>query len=154
VGPGPHDSDSTAEGPTAEDLLPKLVCLWHDHSFACLGLVCSNPSGISLLVSQAVQGTYPFAYYIVVLVVAVSYLVPSISQDFLMMSSGKRKRDEYPGQLPSGSFVPQQDGSADQIVEFAVSKVPISDKLNSLSSTLLFLILSFYIIHICASWCH
>lgn len=71
-----------------------------------------------------------------------------------MMSSGKRKRDEYPGQLPSGSFVPQQDGSADQIVEFAVSKVPISDKLNSLSSTLLFLILSFYIIHICASWCH
>jgi transcription initiation factor TFIIA large subunit len=40
-----------------------------------------------------------------------------------MMSSGKRKRDEYPGQLPSGSFVPQQDGSADQIVDFAVSKV-------------------------------
>ncbi|CAN6328953.1 unnamed protein product, partial [Urochloa humidicola] len=39
-----------------------------------------------------------------------------------MMSSGKRKRDEYPGQLPSGSFVPQQDGSADQIVEFTVSK--------------------------------
>ena len=43
-----------------------------------------------------------------------------------MMSSGKRKRDEYPGQLPSGSFVPQQDGSADQIVEFVVSKVTIS----------------------------
>jgi len=42
------------------------------------------------------------------------------------MSSGKRKRDEYPGQLPSGSFVPQQDGSADQIVEFVVSKVTIS----------------------------
>jgi transcription initiation factor TFIIA large subunit len=39
-----------------------------------------------------------------------------------MMSSGKRKRDEYPGQLPSGSFVPQQDGSGDQIVEFVVSK--------------------------------
>jgi transcription initiation factor TFIIA large subunit len=50
-----------------------------------------------------------------------------------MMSSGKRKRDEYPGQLPSGSFVPQQDGSADQIVEFVVSKVTISDKFNSLS---------------------
>ena len=49
------------------------------------------------------------------------------------MSSGKRKRDEYPGQLPSGSFVPQQDGSADQIVEFVVSKVTISDKFNSLS---------------------
>jgi len=45
-----------------------------------------------------------------------------LTQDFLMMSSGKRKRDEYPGQLPSGSFVPQQDGSADQIVEFVVSK--------------------------------
>ncbi|XP_006654234.1 transcription initiation factor IIA subunit 1-like [Oryza brachyantha] len=45
-----------------------------------------------------------------------------LTKDFLMMSSGKRKRDEYPGQLPSGSFVPQQDGSADQIVEFAVSK--------------------------------
>ena len=56
-----------------------------------------------------------------------------------MMSSGKRKRDEYPGQLPSGSFVPQQDGSGDQIVEFVVSKVPISDKFNSLISTLLFL---------------
>jgi hypothetical protein len=40
-----------------------------------------------------------------------------------MMSSGKRKRDEYPGQLPSGSFVPQQDGSADQVLEFVVSKV-------------------------------
>ncbi|CAL5058617.1 unnamed protein product [Urochloa decumbens] len=45
-----------------------------------------------------------------------------LTQDFLMMSSGKRKRDEYPGQLPSGSFVPQQDGSVDQIVEFTVSK--------------------------------
>ncbi|KAL5229787.1 hypothetical protein ABZP36_028563 [Zizania latifolia] len=45
-----------------------------------------------------------------------------LTKDFLMMSSGKRKRDEYPGQLPSGSFVPQQDGSADQIVEFVVSK--------------------------------
>ncbi|CAM0957222.1 unnamed protein product [Alopecurus aequalis] len=44
------------------------------------------------------------------------------TQDFLMMSSGKRKRDEYPGQLPSGSFMPQQDGSADQVLEFVVSK--------------------------------
>uniref|UniRef100_A0ACD5TPF4 Uncharacterized protein n=1 Tax=Avena sativa TaxID=4498 RepID=A0ACD5TPF4_AVESA len=47
---------------------------------------------------------------------------PPLTQDFLMMSSGKRKRDEYPGQLPSGSFVPQQDGSADQILEFVASK--------------------------------
>src|SRR6266540_505572 len=41
----------------------------------------------------------------------------------MMISSGKRKRDEYPGQLPSGSFVTQQDGSADQTVQFVVSKV-------------------------------
>jgi transcription initiation factor TFIIA large subunit len=47
---------------------------------------------------------------------------PPLTQDFLMMSSGKRKRDEYPGQLPSGSFVPQQDGSADQVLEFVASK--------------------------------
>ena len=40
-----------------------------------------------------------------------------------MMSSGKRKRDEYPDQLPSGSFVPQQDGCADQVAEFVGSKV-------------------------------
>ncbi|KAL6619985.1 hypothetical protein ACP70R_032075 [Stipagrostis hirtigluma subsp. patula] len=56
-----------------------------------------------------------------------------LTQDFLMMSSGKRKRDEYPGQLPSGSFVPQQDGSADQMVEFVVSK----DNAQQLWSTII-----------------
>ncbi|KAM3278831.1 hypothetical protein ACQJBY_046241 [Aegilops geniculata] len=37
---------------------------------------------------------------------------PLTTKDFLMMSSGKRKRDEYPS---AASFVPQQDGSADQV---------------------------------------
>lgn len=55
-----------------------------------------------------------------------------LTQDFLMMSSGKRKRDEYPGQPPSGSFVPQQDGSADQIVEFVVSKENANQLLSSI----------------------
>ncbi|KAG2628529.1 transcription initiation factor IIA subunit 1-like [Panicum virgatum] len=55
-----------------------------------------------------------------------------LTQDFLMMSSGKRKRDEYPGQLPSGSFVPQQDGSGDQIVEFVVSKENAQQLWNSI----------------------
>jgi hypothetical protein len=65
-----------------------------------------------------------------------------------MMSSGKRKRDEYPGQLPSGSFVPQQDGSADQIVEFVVSKVLfINGKCNSVSQ----FVLHFNLISMCGS---
>ncbi|XP_048526959.1 transcription initiation factor IIA subunit 1-like isoform X1 [Triticum urartu] len=37
---------------------------------------------------------------------------PLTTKDFLMMSCGKRKRDEYPS---AGSFVPQQDGCADQV---------------------------------------
>uniref|UniRef100_A0A453M1X9 Transcription initiation factor IIA subunit 1 n=1 Tax=Aegilops tauschii subsp. strangulata TaxID=200361 RepID=A0A453M1X9_AEGTS len=37
---------------------------------------------------------------------------PLTTKDFLMMSSGKRKRDEYPS---AASFVPQQDGCADQV---------------------------------------
>ncbi|VAI23250.1 unnamed protein product [Triticum turgidum subsp. durum] len=36
---------------------------------------------------------------------------PLTTKDFLMASCGKRKRDEY----PSASFVPQQDGCADQV---------------------------------------
>ncbi|PWZ09613.1 Transcription initiation factor IIA subunit 1 [Zea mays] len=59
-----------------------------------------------------------------------------LTQDFLMMSSGKRKRDEYPGQLPSGSFVPQQDGSADQIVEFVVSKENANQLWSSIGNKL------------------
>uniref|UniRef100_A0A453M1Y5 Transcription initiation factor IIA subunit 1 n=1 Tax=Aegilops tauschii subsp. strangulata TaxID=200361 RepID=A0A453M1Y5_AEGTS len=35
-----------------------------------------------------------------------------LTKDFLMTSCGKRKRDEYPS---AASFVPQQDGCADQV---------------------------------------
>uniref|UniRef100_A0A452YAB8 Transcription initiation factor IIA subunit 1 n=1 Tax=Aegilops tauschii subsp. strangulata TaxID=200361 RepID=A0A452YAB8_AEGTS len=55
-----------------------------------------------------------------------------LTKDFLMMSSGKRKRDEYPGQLPSGSFVPQQDGCADQVAEFVGSKDNAQQVWNSI----------------------
>lgn len=41
-------------------------------------------------------------------------------QDFFTSTTGKRKRDEYPSHLPPGSYMPQQDGSADVIVEFEV----------------------------------
>lgn len=57
---------------------------------------------------------------------------PQMTKDFLMMSSGKRKRDEYPGQLPSGSFMPQQDGNSDEIVEFVVSKDNAQQVWNSI----------------------
>lgn len=40
-----------------------------------------------------------------------------------MMSSGKRKRDEYPSHLKPGGYVPQQDGSGDVEVEIFLSKV-------------------------------
>lgn len=39
------------------------------------------------------------------------------SQDFFMMSSGKRKREEVP-QYQSGGFLPQQDGAGDAVPEF------------------------------------
>ncbi|XP_010920519.1 transcription initiation factor IIA large subunit isoform X1 [Elaeis guineensis] len=39
------------------------------------------------------------------------------TQDFFTMSSGKRKRDDYPSQLASGGYMPQQDGSGD-VIEF------------------------------------
>lgn len=37
-------------------------------------------------------------------------------QDFFMMSSGKRKRDEFPPQYPNGGYIPQQDGAGDSIL--------------------------------------
>ncbi|KAJ1704493.1 hypothetical protein LUZ63_004272 [Rhynchospora breviuscula] len=40
------------------------------------------------------------------------------TQDFFTSSTGKRKRDEYPSHLPPGSYMPQQDGSSDVIIEF------------------------------------
>lgn len=33
-----------------------------------------------------------------------------------MMSSGKRKRDEFPPQYPNGGYIPQQDGAGDSIL--------------------------------------
>ncbi|KAL5580938.1 hypothetical protein UlMin_013380 [Ulmus minor] len=46
------------------------------------------------------------------------------TQDFFMMSSGKRKRDDIPPQYPAGGFVPQQDGAGDatpEVFEIEVS---------------------------------
>ncbi|KAJ4809486.1 Transcription initiation factor IIA subunit 1 [Rhynchospora pubera] len=40
------------------------------------------------------------------------------TQDFFTSSTGKRKRDEYPSRLPPGTYMPQQDGSSDVIIEF------------------------------------
>ncbi|KAF3341953.1 transcription initiation factor IIA subunit 1-like protein [Carex littledalei] len=43
-------------------------------------------------------------------------------QDFFTAPTGKRKRDEFPSQMPPGSYnMPQQDGSSDAIIEFEVS---------------------------------
>ncbi|VAI23249.1 unnamed protein product [Triticum turgidum subsp. durum] len=50
---------------------------------------------------------------------------PLTTKDFLMMSCGKRKRDEYPS---AGSFVPQQDGCADQVaVHYDATPKPRND---------------------------
>lgn len=46
-----------------------------------------------------------------------------MTQDFFMMSSGKRKRDDYASQLASGSYIPQQDGSGDLTIEFLLPEV-------------------------------
>lgn len=40
-----------------------------------------------------------------------------------MVSSGKRKRDDYPSQLTSGAYFPQQDGSGDMTIEFVIPEV-------------------------------
>ncbi|KAM3278830.1 hypothetical protein ACQJBY_046239 [Aegilops geniculata] len=48
---------------------------------------------------------------------------PLTTKDFLMMSCGKRKRDEY----PSGSFVPQQDGCADQVAGGDDDEPPLNE---------------------------
>ncbi|GMP89460.1 hypothetical protein CsSME_00041027 [Camellia sinensis var. sinensis] len=34
-------------------------------------------------------------------------------QDFFMMSSGKRKREDFASQYQNGGFIPQQDGAGD-----------------------------------------
>ncbi|XP_027181431.1 transcription initiation factor IIA large subunit-like isoform X1 [Coffea eugenioides] len=38
-----------------------------------------------------------------------------MTQDFFMMSAGKRKRDEFASQYPNGGYIPQQDGAGDTI---------------------------------------
>lgn len=53
-----------------------------------------------------------------------------IFQDFFMMSSGKRKRDEYSSQLTSGGYMPQQDGSGD-VIEFILPQVHDSIELRT-----------------------
>ncbi|XP_058109524.1 uncharacterized protein LOC131252816 isoform X1 [Magnolia sinica] len=40
-----------------------------------------------------------------------------MTQDFFMMSSGKRKRDDYASRFPPGGYIPQQDGAGDAILE-------------------------------------
>ncbi|KAL3518149.1 hypothetical protein ACH5RR_020738 [Cinchona calisaya] len=37
------------------------------------------------------------------------------TQDFFMMSAGKRKRDDFSSQYPNGGYIPQQDGAGDII---------------------------------------
>ncbi|XP_054814104.1 transcription initiation factor IIA large subunit-like [Prosopis cineraria] len=36
-----------------------------------------------------------------------------LTQDFFTVSSGKRKRDDFPSQYNSGGYIPQQDGAGD-----------------------------------------
>lgn len=47
-----------------------------------------------------------------------------LTQDFFMMSSGKRKREDLPPQYQAGGFIPQQDGAGDatsEVFEIEVS---------------------------------
>ncbi|KAG0473627.1 hypothetical protein HPP92_015484 [Vanilla planifolia] len=44
------------------------------------------------------------------------------TQDFFMMSTGKRKRDDYATHVTSGGYMPQQDGNDDITVEFVSTK--------------------------------
>ncbi|XP_077238949.1 transcription initiation factor IIA large subunit-like isoform X2 [Tasmannia lanceolata] len=39
------------------------------------------------------------------------------TQDFLMISSGKRKREDYASHFQSGGYIPQQDGAVDPLLE-------------------------------------
>lgn len=38
-------------------------------------------------------------------------------QDFFLMPSGKRKRDDVPPPFQSGGYIPQQDGAGDVLSE-------------------------------------
>ncbi|KVI03641.1 Transcription factor IIA, alpha/beta subunit [Cynara cardunculus var. scolymus] len=39
------------------------------------------------------------------------------TQDFFLLSAGKRKRDDFPSQYRPGGYIPQQDGAADVIAD-------------------------------------
>lgn len=43
------------------------------------------------------------------------------------MSSGKRKRDDYPSTLTSGGYMPQQDGSGDLASDLLLPKVLLTN---------------------------
>ncbi|KAH0457340.1 hypothetical protein IEQ34_012655 [Dendrobium chrysotoxum] len=45
-----------------------------------------------------------------------------MTQDFFMISAGKRKRDDYASHLAPGGYMPQQDGSGDVEIEFVLPK--------------------------------
>ncbi|KAI0502063.1 hypothetical protein KFK09_017008 [Dendrobium nobile] len=45
-----------------------------------------------------------------------------MTQDFFMISAGKRKRDDYASHLAPGGYMPQQDGSGDVEMEFVLQK--------------------------------
>ncbi|XP_072959225.1 transcription initiation factor IIA large subunit-like isoform X1 [Typha angustifolia] len=55
------------------------------------------------------------------------------TQDFFMGPPGKRKRDDYPSQLSSAGFMPQQDGSSDVMIEFSLPEVNLIHSSSTLS---------------------
>lgn len=53
-----------------------------------------------------------------------------LTQDFFMMSSGKRKREDFPSQYHTSGYIPQQDGAGDPVLE--VFEVEVSQGSNSI----------------------
>ncbi|KAF5727367.1 Transcription initiation factor IIA subunit 1 [Tripterygium wilfordii] len=51
----------------------------------------------------------------------------SPTQDFFMMSSGKRKRDDIPTKYQNGGYIPQQDGAGDALSESSQLEVSLGD---------------------------
>lgn len=47
---------------------------------------------------------------------------PPMTKDFFTLSTGKRKREDFPSNYLSGGYIPQQDGAGDFTLEFANSK--------------------------------
>lgn len=47
---------------------------------------------------------------------------PPMTKDFFTLSTGKRKREDFPSNYLSGGYIPQQDGTGDFTLEFANSK--------------------------------